>query len=264
MALVTAMMLCTFFVGTASADSTRNYAGRPLSGDTDGSDTPDKVFCNGLAYGKVDGKKVLFFADHCINDAPTGGSIRDEDGVYYGWRPTAPSVQCAGGSSGNDLCYIWLYSGKWPSNPHQVYAGVKCCVYSQWTTIAQPKGSPSWACGTMDDQIGLTVYENHQNLWAGTHYRWEGVVTNTQMGGSGSADDCEIITDLDYSSTYRHSGSPLFSTGNNLVGVATAATGSGKLIFDSVYEGMKDIDAYWDTHGTGVGAWFCTDAACGP
>ena len=43
----------------------------------------------------------------------------------------------------------------------------------------------------------------------------------------------------------------------------TGTNGNPALYYNSFYEGLQDLDAYWETHGNQTGAVLCTSSLCG-
>ena len=43
---------------------------------------------------------------------------------------------------------------------------------------------------------------------------------------------------------------------------ATGTNGNLALYFNPFYEGLQDLDAYWDTHGNHTGAKLCITSSC--
>lgn len=270
-ALAAMLLLASIWVAPVSANHYVNLAGRPLADSTGGSEAYNQSKCHGLTYGYVDGRKVLFIANHCINtryywNSPVGTkTFIDPDGHNIGNTPT--TILETGHY--HDLGFIYVTSHHWPTNPHQIYAGRDYLGNEKWTTNTYKLGSSNWGCTLMTGRIGYPAYEHHNNLYSQYAAPAWGHMTE-RFGG------CKIRTTHPGSGTYRHSGAPLMNVAQGLsgalVGVGTDRVcysgldcdifGPNDMLFSSVYEGIRDIRAYWLTHGTKKGAWFCGNAAC--
>lgn len=258
------MLLASLVAAPVSADDTRNHAGRTLTLTSADAEADNEIACQWAAYGKVNSQRVLFTANHCFSDkanAPRlenyydGRTIVDEDGRAHGTTPTS-ATQC---SATYDLCYIYLLPGRWPSNPHQIFAGRDSLGLFRWSTISTYQGSSDYDCNSNYLRVGQGVHEYQQDVQTGLQLPYSGRVTGYQ--GSGW---CALKTDIPASTTYRHSGSPLMNCDYggtcSLIGVGT--WNEGGMWYASARQGILAIDAYWQTRGFGSGAKFCTTAAC--
>lgn len=274
-----------------------NLAGRPFTGT---SGLPWQAHCHGIAYGRVNGYKVLFTARHCNggwdrdgnntedgfesqpNDGiPDGGLdswdgysdgelIWDRYGNYLGiWRQPAATAFY-------DLAYIQLGAYVWPTNPHQVYGGVHPDTGATiWRSITYQRPPVGLSCASIDDLVGATIYNSFQSYWtntggASTYYNRIGTYDGFTMDG---ISNCKLWTNLPAhcNACFVDSGSPLHITGFGGVPGAFAREKEGcanppcdgtDLIFQPTYPGMAALhDLYHPQYG-GLGAYFCTTAAC--
>lgn len=263
--LVTVLLLVAALVAPAavSADDTRNHAGRTLMYSSASPEASNQIACQFLAYGKVNSRRVIFTANHCLSDKLDNGwnyydgrTIVDEDGRAHATTPTS-QTHC---SAKYDLCYLYLLSGRWPANPHQVYAGKDVNGNFRWTTLSTVRGNSSYDCDSLSTRVGDSVHEYQQDLQTGYQLPYSGSITGYTSSGA-----CEIKTNIPAHASYRHSGSPLMNTdyGNtgSLIGVGHMVYGGG-MSYASIREGILAIDAFWRVNGVESGAAFCTSATC--
>lgn len=261
-----AMMLLLISVAPAGASHggsshhPNNYAGRPLSGDTSGSEHYNKMHCQMVGYGKVDNKPVIFTANHCFNTSTgnkfDGRYIFDHNGDIFGTTPNSPS-HC---SASFDLCFIWLTNeNRYPVNPHQVYGGRNDDGIAQWTTISTQRGSSEWDCTStgIPSRNGYNIYAYRQNLIG----QWAAPIKGTQTGNT----SCDIISNYPVDTSVRWSGTPLMNCARggtcSIIGVGWYSI-NGYNAFGSVRAGILAIHNYWLGYGTRTGARFCTTPSC--
>jgi hypothetical protein len=232
------LLASAFTAPPTHAVTNMNLAGRPTNGSAYES-------CQGLAYGRVDNKLVLFIANHCQGVPPIA-----PDGTQFGnW----------GGTEGSDydLSYVYLNPGYLPTNPQQIFKG-----NGLWWTISQRWTWSNYACLNLANAIGSTVYQNFQSTSSSNTLARTGHITGFTNGVTGKY--CQVQTDLpQHTGGLKDSGSSLilYGAAAQVFAVATQAPNS-LLSFTPAYGGIYAIRAYWLAHGSGVGAWFCVDATC--
>jgi len=278
------------FAAPASAyptnTNTTNMAGRPFGGSAgDGAPFPDYRSCQGIAYGKVNGQKVLFIPNHCTPDAVTkcagtSWSFCDKDNNLIGQYASASEI-----SSNFDYAYILLTNGVWPSNPDQI-----CCGDDNgtacWRSNTSAKPSSDTACANIDVKWGLggfsdNVYASFQTNWTS---QWDNRTGNVVdwFNNQNDTSYCQILTDLasHCDTCYIDSGTPfhLFGYGQAPAFFAhkkvqitcgehqglppcTESYGTD-LVIKPIYNPMTALDNYWESHGNNLGAHFCTDSSC--
>lgn len=236
-------------------------AGRPIRDDG------QEMQCQGVAYARVGGAIVLLTADHCRNyaDSPGGAiyyhnlntGVRTNGDVVIGsWGPGKND----GGASwaNNDLAFINLFNPYVPAvGLNQVYRGA--VAGNDWWTITT---NPTPADGRDDYPKGGawpdTTYQSFQvTKIANAPYR-----TGSVSGKLAVNDGCLLVTNLAVHAQGVDSGSPFiaFSDQTTVSGLATDQI-NGKLRFNSLYEGLDDINTFY-VNLNGTGAWLCQSSSC--
>lgn len=237
--------------------------------------------CRATAYGRVDSNLVLFLANHCrdpLNGDVHYGPAYTNGGVQIGWwgDPGASWED-------TDLTYITLdVNSVWypSSGRNRIYRGDLTfngdTSDDYWYMTSQPgqfdgcDGFP--AGGAYPD----TSYRNWQETMV-TNYPY---VAHDVTGLRINNDGCLVFTKHEQHVACCDSGLPLIRysdqttlnglmTGvNSQVGAPTEGTkvltnnGRPALYFNAFYEGLQDLDAYWDTHGNHTGAKLCITSSC--
>lgn len=236
-------------------------AGRPIRDDG------QEMQCQGVAYARVGGAIVLLTANHCRNYADTPGGqvyyhhlnagVRTNGDVLIGfWGPGTGD----GGETwaDNDLAFIILIDPYIPANSrNQVYRGA--VAGNDWWTITT---NPTAADGCSDYPKGGawpdTTYQNFQITKNGVvPYR-----TGSVTGKVNVNDGCLLVTNLAVHAQGVDSGSPFiaFSDQTTVSGLATDQV-NGKLRFNSLYEGLNDLNTFY-VNLNGTGAWLCQTSTC--
>lgn len=271
---------------------TYNRAGRPITGISTGNDADG--WCQGIGYGRVNTKLVLFTAAHCYVDyAPTSvdgdpgtsaangvvyniqpgrGVLEDGSGLYLGTIGEIPY-----GAAVRDFGYIILASGVRPSDLSRVFRDVDSNNDKRWRTTTLAKPPSSLSCSGLlnsgDYNNGSGLYMNWQSTLDSVYANRTGDMVgwwtaNGVRGGSTTA--CSVMsTVLNHNTNnYKDSGSSTYRAGEGriptFIGSGRYNNSSGTLynIFTPVYGGLAALNAYWTTHGYQVGAWFCWSPSC--
>jgi hypothetical protein len=236
---------------------------------------PDTSGCRATAYGRVDGNLVLFLANHCKqfgeqfgNDMPFGPAYTD-GGVQIGWwgNGTTIACNCPNSWEDNDLTYITLdVNSVWypTSGRNRIYRGdvtgngLTSDDYRNMTT--QPTASD----GCSSYPIGGTWLDDN------VYQMWQQTMTTTYTNRVGTPtqktsvnDGCLISSNLSVHGSCCDSASPWVGSWDTttLHGLATDAPG-GLLRYNSFFEGLFDLDAYFDTHSNHTGAKLCITSSC--
>jgi len=219
--------------------------------------------CRGTAYGRVNGAFVLFLANHCYDSLATGAPIYDTStnpDTFIGYLGQRSSLW-----NGNDLTYIRLDSTRIPaSGRNRIYKGDMTGNGLTSDDYFYVTRNPSTPCSSLppggnwlDD-----IYHPFQATQATTtKYRTGQLFGKMSNGGP---DGCLILTLLSVHSACCDSGSPLIGSWatNTVLGIATDREPSNNTIrFNSLYEGLEDLNDYMVDHG-GSGAWLCQTSAC--
>ena len=232
--------------------------GRPIS--TDGHTGNG---CRAWAYGRVNGAMVLFVADHCFATQQEGAAVYDmgaNPDQFIGYMGKRSNLW-----GGNDVAYIVLDSTRIPSSGrNRIYRGDVTnnglTSDDYWYVTHQP----DWGCSEpyLNTHYYDVVYVPFQSSQSTTtDYRYGRMLGHTSNGNDG----CLVATDLQSRLSQGvccDAGSafvPSWDTGT-VWGVATDAP-NNKLRFNSVKEGLDDLNAYMLDHG-GSGARLCTTSAC--
>ncbi len=239
--------------------------------------------CRAIAYGRVDSNLVLFVAQHCkiaFMEQPYAPALTNGS-VQLGWWGvgTATSCNCPTSWEDNDLTYITLdvNSPYYPtSNRNLIYRGPNG-IDNYWHITTQP--------GQFDGCEGFPA----GGAYPDTSYRmWQKTMTSTYQlenrdvkGLHFHHDGCEVFTDGGQHNDCCDSATPIirysdqttlngFLTGVNTLVTsvdegtkpATGTNGNPAMFFNPMYEGLQDLDAYFDTHGNHTGAKLCINSAC--
>lgn len=245
------------------ASATTNLAGRPITGYAD-------EWCQGTAYGRVDGSIVLFTAAHC---RPNGGAPGSSNGVAVKniSGQTIGTFWETGGVSVYDMAYIKLNAGFVPSNPNQIFAGdLGNNGTDNWWTITYKWGHSAFACPSIDSYFGSngTIYHNFQQYILYNEAARSGTILGYWGAYNGTAAYCQVRISQTRHVGYKDSGSSFIITAFNgaVAGVGTAYCSAGcaaeNIIITPWRAAITTLGDYWDNHGTMQGAWFCINTAC--
>ncbi len=227
-----------------------NLAGRPITGDV-----TDR--CTALAYGKVDGKKSLFYADHCFDNQQDGYTIYGEPG-FDGAPRMLGTVRRRTVSANHDLGWIELYANRWPTNPHQVYKGAYLGT-PQWWTMSYKRGNSNHSCAN-GSKAGFGVRQNFQTSLTSTLAPRPGDIIGYNQSGT----YCRWLTDLPlHGGGQKDSGTGwvLDAYPTSLFGIGNSVS-QGYIVVSSMHDGMVALNNYWLQYGTQTGAFMCINAAC--
>lgn len=255
---------------------------------------PDTSGCRATAYGRVDSNLVLFVANHCKdfgelsgNDMPYGPAYTDL-WVQIGWwgYGTTKACNCPLSWEDNDLTYITLdVNSVWypSSGRNRIYAGdadnsgtVNSNDY--WYMTSQP--------GVYDGCAGFPAGgaypDTSYRMWQYTMSTSTDYDVGSVTGLTNSGDGCQVFTKFgEHYGQCCDSATPIIRysdqttlnglvTGfNDQIGTvsegtkpATGTNGNRALYFNPFYEGLQNLDAYWDTHGNHTGAKLCITSSC--
>lgn len=236
--------------------------------------------CRATAYGRVDSNLVLFLADHCrdpLNGDVHYGPAYTNGGAQIGWWGN-PGTSW----ENNDLTYITLdvNSVYYPtSGRNKVYKGNVPGPDDYWYMTTQPgqfDGCDGFPAGGAYPDTSYRLWQRYMT----TTYQYEtGHVTGLTF--EGQVDHCVVFTDFGEHPWCCESGTPiirysdqttlngLFSIYNDYAPAADEGTKSkygsnGELAvaFQPLYEGLEDLDTFWDNNGNHTGAKLCISSSC--
>ena len=238
---------------------TSNLAGRPISGGYDANIHGGN--CQGIAYGRVDGRLVLFTANHCrfsngvINPEDRSGQpVYGPNGSRIGvWGPTSTVA------STHDLTFIYIDAAAKPANTNRIYRGPyngAGGVDDWWVMTGQPtvdmgcdgtwKEDFSWQMAQPKSGALNTVFTTR------AAYLWRIVNVNS---GSGVTRHCQIeMSGLQDRTGYVESGSPVMNEDwtNRLFGYIV-----NDWTAVPMYHGIEHFDAFY-----GGDTRLCVTASC--
>ncbi len=135
-------------------------------------------------------------------------------------------------------------------SPYVIYRG-DCATgcyggsTSDYWTVDNYNGDSAFSCANLPARVGTMVMQN-----------WRTTQTNTLQYETGNVESivngCQMKTSIYTHCTqydkWKDSGSGLVKTSGEVIGIATRSTGvcSGLLIFSSFYEGLLDIQFYYN------------------
>jgi hypothetical protein len=239
------------FVSAPKVDAsyTVNLAGRPIMGSA-------YTWCQGVAYGRVDGALVLFTANHCADGRGQGDIVLDPNGSMLGsWHYTGHSEE-------HDLAWIELIAGAHPSNLNQVYRGG--FAPTDYATITQPYPSSSLSCASIDSRFGVATSQYFQNTTQSIANPRTGHITGYTWY-TPSTNQCLVQTDIPAQCCgIKDSGSPfgLYGFSYTMFALATGGANGGGLQVTPLYEGIHAIDDFYYARGNHLGAFMCYTASC--
>lgn len=262
-ALVVAIALMLPMAGTVAAadyDGNDNLAGRPIRGTaTD--------WCQGMAYGRINGQMVLFTSGHCYADTTGTSGLDVGDDIYNSVGVRLGVLGDKRGAWDKDLGFIWLADGKYPSTGlNKIFRGD-----NEYWTITQPYPSNDISCDNI--KYGGTfnswprgVYHNFQTTITSNYPKRYGGVTG--FSSYTDASHCTLQTNLEWHGpTYADSGSSFILTGygDQVFAGASSVTcrcEGGTIQVTPVYSGIHALDNFWEANGNNLGAYFCADSTC--
>lgn len=248
--VMVAMLLSSLFISvpTASAISlTTSLAGRPIKANT-------LDWCSGIAYGKIQGKMVLFTAYHCEDNGTyvRGTVVTNGQGLRLGtWDYSLTSKNY-------DLAWIKLDSGNWPPAPYVIYRGAcdSGCYggTSDYWTVNNKWGDPNYSCANLG--TGRLVGENWRSSQTSVANYIQGYVTEDDWP------NCSMLTNIGSHCPWKDSGAGLVTMSGEVVGIGHASTVDcgGTLIFNNFREAITRMDDYYVTVSPYAGAYLCTEA----